>query len=72
MKKTKKDKISDYAKIAGIVAGAILTAQLSGAALPSWLTIAAGVIATASGGVVAHLTGKDDDGQPKQINKYRP
>lgn len=70
MKKTVKDRFSDYARVGLIVSGAILGMATSGVQIPKWLNLSAIVIATVSGALVAHLTGKGDDGRAKK-NTYR-
>lgn len=71
MTKSFKDKISNYAALAGVVAGSILTAGAT-AELPKWLMLIAGIIASASVGVVGYLTGKGGDGKKKPpVRRYQ-
>jgi hypothetical protein len=66
MKKNLKDKITNVCGVIVLIAGSILALPTSGVSLPPAVITASTIALTIAGSMVAYLTGKGPDGNPKQ------
>jgi hypothetical protein len=67
MKKNLKDKLTNVCGLVVLIAGSILALPTAGVSLPVSVITASTFSLTVAGSVVAWLTGKGQDGKPKQL-----
>lgn len=64
-----KDKISTICGIILAICTALLTTNISGVTLPTWLSATAGILIAISGGLIGYFTGKTPSGITKTPNQ---